>query len=289
MDHCSPVKESQMYMIHYKKATAFEDLRIKRFEDRSGAESATFDLPEDRSAQVVGSDNDLIKNLWGMKELVALYNAMGQVLNTQHAEKAGGGVAQFIHQKVERFHDVPTARQRVMMRLVDVGKDLPLSQAGNSDQEWFKKKREGDIKAASEMYLGAADDFTRQEAERKLARLGVPVPSLPKGQVKDEEQPMAKAKSKKAAKSGGSGRVKVSPKGEAFVDLPRNLVPPETMKVGLYCRSLIMAGKATEEIVQLAKKYFKSATNAGHVSWYRRDLRERGVKNVPAGREKAAE
>lgn len=273
-----------MYIVHYKKATKFEDLKLMRFESRAGAESATFDLPEDRNADVIGGEGDLVKKLWGQKELVALYNALGVLTNTTSAH--------------QRFHDVPTARTHVMMRLHDAGKNLPLSPPGASDKEWEKRQHERDKQDATEMYLGATDDTVKKEAEAKLASLGVSVPSDERVEehnmtAKTKKKAARKAKAPAAKKDG----VKVSRSGEAFIELGTNYKPRADMTIGLFVRSLIMAGKTTDfilEKVQEAKKAgvdaFKGAnTTRGNVTWYRGELKNKyNVKDVPSGRPPAA-
>lgn len=266
---------NEAYLIHSKGD--LEDVQVLKFASREHADAYSFEIKEPRSAYVVCSDLDFIKLQFSGSRLVKLYSAFGQLAGTTDEKPVG------------KFQDLNIARQRVMMRLIDYAKALPVTEPPAAEKEWHDKKREGDIRAASEMYLGAADDFTRKEAERKLAKLGVPVPS----QEKVEEHTMvakAKKSTKKATKKTGAKKApgKV---GELTCPLPANLSPPEGTKSGTYIRSLIMKGLSTDDILTHVHKHFKGSTaKPSDVSWNRARLRDGGKTppEPPKAEKKAA-
>ncbi len=174
------------YVVHFKKATAFDEIGVLKYDGKTDAEAATFDLDESRSAYVLQSDNDIIKtlNLNSGPMLVKLYNALGGLIGGE--QKAIG-----------RFEDLGAARQRVIMRLLDYGKRLEVQSQPKSEELRLAKEREAAKQKATEDYLSATDEPQRKAAMARLKELDVSVPS--QTQVEDHNM-VAK---RKTAKKGG--------------------------------------------------------------------------------------
>ncbi len=265
------------YVVHFKKATAFDEIGVLKYDGKTDAEAATFDLDESRSAYVLQSDNDIIKtlNLNSGPMLVKLYNALGGLIGGE--QKAIG-----------RFEDLGAARQRVIMRLLDYGKRLEVQSQPKSEELRLAKEREAAKQKATEDYLSATDEPQRKAAMARLKELGVSVPS--QTQVEDHNMVAKRKTAKKGGRKPAAKKEKGTPRAAAALtyDLPKNLSPPADAKSGAYIRSLIMLGKGTEDILKLVKQHFKGSTAKGSdVSWNRAYLKDHG-KKVPDAR-KAAE
>jgi len=71
------------------------------------------------------------------------------------------------------------------------------------------------------------------------------------------------------------------------ITLPANLKPPADTTCGCYIRSLLVAGKGTEEILALVHKHYRGSTAKGSdISWNRAKLRAAG-KKLPGARKAA--
>lgn len=93
-----------------------------------------------------------------------------------------------------------------------------------------------------------------------------------------------KAAKKKAVKKSATPRVAAP----LTIEVSGNAAPPKGTTCGCYIRSLVMAGKGTEDILKLVHKHFPDTTAKGSdVSWNRKKLKDAG-KKVPDAR-KAAE
>ncbi|MFI5387593.1 MAG: hypothetical protein ACHQ50_15910 [Fimbriimonadales bacterium] len=94
---------------------------------------------------------------------------------------------------------------------------------------------------------------------------------------------MAKTKRKTTAKMKAPAKRKPTAKRAPVltVSLPPNLKPVEGTTCGAYIRSLLVMGKATEDILVLVRKHFpESKAKNSDVSWNRGRLKAVG-KTIP--------
>ena len=72
-----------------------------------------------------------------------------------------------------------------------MSRTAPLGEAYIS-KNWHELSRQGAIRAATEQYLYATDNFVRSEGLRKLNELNAPIPELAPAQPQEENDDMAK-------------------------------------------------------------------------------------------------